>query len=198
MNLYRVLFRNVSVFNVKARVDRRGPNRPVVKPCSPYPRCFLFKCSEWNPAFFLIFTTRVCLKTRLNGVKSTLFRKILKVLVYVFCSKRIDFRAILRNTLGTPVDSGLSWTVTNQAVLPARTWRTWTLDTNAVPASISRSAFRAALRWCCGDLHIHLRRSLMRTRTHKHSKHSAAQQQGARHQLSGLGGVQETYAILHI
>ena len=31
-----------------------------------------------------------------------------KVLVYVFCSKRIDFRAILRNTLGTLVDWGLS------------------------------------------------------------------------------------------
>ena len=31
-----------------------------------------------------------------------------KVLVYVFCSKRIDFRAILRNTLGTLVESGLS------------------------------------------------------------------------------------------
>ncbi len=28
------------------------------------------------------------------------FRTISKVLVYVFCSKRIDFRAILRNTLG--------------------------------------------------------------------------------------------------
>ena len=43
-----------------------------------------------------------------------LFRKILKVLVYVFCPKRIDFRAILRNTLGTPVDWGLS-------ILPAPT-----------------------------------------------------------------------------
>jgi hypothetical protein len=31
------------------------------------------------------------------------FRTISKVLVYVFCSKRIDFRAILRNTLGTPL-----------------------------------------------------------------------------------------------
>jgi hypothetical protein len=30
------------------------------------------------------------------------FRTISKVLVYVLCSKRIDFRAILRNTLGTP------------------------------------------------------------------------------------------------
>ena len=38
------------------------------------------------------------------------FRTISKVLVYVFCSKRIDFRAILRNTLGTLVDSGLSAT----------------------------------------------------------------------------------------
>jgi hypothetical protein len=37
-----------------------------------------------------------------------LFRIISKVLVYVFCSKRIDFRAILRNTLGTLVDWGLS------------------------------------------------------------------------------------------
>jgi hypothetical protein len=37
-----------------------------------------------------------------------LFRTISKVLVYVFCSKRIDFRAILRNTLGTLVDWGLS------------------------------------------------------------------------------------------
>ncbi len=46
-------------------------------------------------------------------MKSILFRKILKVLVYVFCSKRIDFRAILRNTLGTPVDSGLSRRLSN-------------------------------------------------------------------------------------
>ena len=37
-----------------------------------------------------------------------LFRTISKVLVYVFGSKRIDFRAILRNTLGTLVDSGVS------------------------------------------------------------------------------------------
>ena len=44
-----------------------------------------------------------------------LFRTISRVLVYVlesfslrFCSKRIDFRAILRNTMGTPVDWGLS------------------------------------------------------------------------------------------
>jgi hypothetical protein len=29
------------------------------------------------------------------------FRTISKVLIYVFCSKRFDFRAILRNTLGT-------------------------------------------------------------------------------------------------
>ena len=45
-----------------------------------------------------------------------LFRTISEVLVYVlesfslrFCSKRIDFRAILRNTMGTPVDWGLSF-----------------------------------------------------------------------------------------
>ena len=45
-----------------------------------------------------------------------LFRTISKVLVYVlesfslrFCSKRIDFREILRNTMGTLVDSGLSF-----------------------------------------------------------------------------------------
>ncbi len=36
------------------------------------------------------------------------FRTISKVLVYVFCSKRIDFRAILRNTLETPLASPLS------------------------------------------------------------------------------------------
>jgi hypothetical protein len=43
------------------------------------------------------------------------FRTISKVFVYNlesfslrFCSKRIDFRAILRNTMGTPVDWGLS------------------------------------------------------------------------------------------
>ena len=43
-----------------------------------------------------------------NQTKIDLFRTISKVLVYVFCSKRIDFRAILRNTLGTLVDWGLS------------------------------------------------------------------------------------------
>ena len=52
---------------------------------------------------FLIFTTRVGLKTRLNGVKSIFFEQSQKVIVYVFGSKRIDFRAILRNTLGTPL-----------------------------------------------------------------------------------------------
>jgi hypothetical protein len=31
-----------------------------------------------------------------------------KVLVYVFCSKRVDFRAILRNTLETPLVTPLS------------------------------------------------------------------------------------------
>ena len=36
------------------------------------------------------------------------FRTISKVLVYIFCSKRIDFRAILRNTLETPLASPLS------------------------------------------------------------------------------------------
>jgi hypothetical protein len=34
------------------------------------------------------------------------FFRISKVLVYVFGSKRIDFRAILRNTLGTPLERG--------------------------------------------------------------------------------------------
>jgi hypothetical protein len=36
-----------------------------------------------------------------------LFRTISKVLVYVFCSKRLDFRVILRNTLATLVDCGV-------------------------------------------------------------------------------------------
>ena len=45
---------------------------------------------------------------------------------------------------------------------------------------------------------MHLRRSLMRARTHKHSERSAAQQKGACHKRSGLGGVQEAYAILQI
>ena len=40
-------------------------------------------------------------KTRLNGW-NRYFSNNLKVLVYVFCSKRIVFRAILRNTLCTP------------------------------------------------------------------------------------------------
>ncbi len=30
----------------------RGPNRQVVKLCSPYPRLFFLKSSEWIPAFF--------------------------------------------------------------------------------------------------------------------------------------------------
>ena len=53
-------------------------------------------------------------QTKLSEIDS--FRTISKVLVYVlesfslrFCSKRIDFRAILRNTMGTPVDWGLSF-----------------------------------------------------------------------------------------
>ncbi len=39
----------------KTRIVTRGPNRPVVKLCSPYPRCFIFKCSEWIPAFFNLY-----------------------------------------------------------------------------------------------------------------------------------------------
>jgi hypothetical protein len=84
----------------------RGPNRPVVKLCSPYPRCFLFKCSEWIPAFFNLYDQSRPENQTKRG-ESDSFRKILKVLVYVFCSKRIDFRAILRNTLETPVAWGL-------------------------------------------------------------------------------------------
>jgi|LauGreDrversion2_3_1035106.scaffolds.fasta_scaffold84885_1 hypothetical protein len=49
-------------------LHRRGPNRPVVNICSPYlghkhmfslSRSFFSACSEWIPAVFLMFTTRV-------------------------------------------------------------------------------------------------------------------------------------------
>ena len=43
-----------------------------------------------------------------KGSEIYLFRTIMKVLVYVFFSKRIDFRVNLRNTLETPLVSGLS------------------------------------------------------------------------------------------
>ena len=62
---------------------------------------------EWIPAFFNLYDKSLPKnQTKLDEID--LFRTISKVLVYVFCSKRIDFRAILRNTLGTLVDSGLS------------------------------------------------------------------------------------------
>jgi len=68
----------------------------------------LFNMIGVDSCVFLIFTTRVGLKTRLNGVKSIFFEQSQKVSVYVFGSKRIDFRAILRNTLGTPLVTLLS------------------------------------------------------------------------------------------
>ena len=40
----------------------RGEKRPVVKLCSPYPRCFLFKRSEWISAETLAPLPRAELK----------------------------------------------------------------------------------------------------------------------------------------
>ena len=57
---------------------------------------------------FLIFTDKSLPENQTKRGEIDFFRTISKVLVYVFCSKKIDFRAILRNTLGTLVDSGLS------------------------------------------------------------------------------------------
>ncbi len=53
-----------------------------------------------------------------------IFRTISKVLVYVFCSKSIDFQAILRNTLGTLVDWGLSYYCTTLGIGVFRTFFT--------------------------------------------------------------------------
>ena len=86
----------------------RGPNRPVVKRGKimfSLSRLFFFG-SGFLRFFNLYDKSRPENQTKRGEID--LFRKILKVLVYVFCSKRIDFRAILRNTLGTPVDWGLS------------------------------------------------------------------------------------------
>jgi len=49
----------------------RGGKRPVVKLCSPY----LGKMIGVDSCVFFIFTTRVGLKTRLNGVKSIFFEQ---------------------------------------------------------------------------------------------------------------------------
>ena len=57
---------------------RRGGKRPVVKLCSPYPRLFFFGITDMigvDSCVFLIFTTKVGLKTRLNGVKSIRFEQ---------------------------------------------------------------------------------------------------------------------------
>ena len=88
-----------------------GGKRPVVKVCSPYPRLLSFQVIGVDSCVFFIFTTRVDLNTRLNGVKSIRFEPCRK-LVYVFCSKnRINFRANLRNTWETPLASPLSFLV---------------------------------------------------------------------------------------
>ena len=68
---------------------------------------FFLIWSEWIPAFFKSLRQEFAWNQTEQG-EIDVFRTISKVLVYVFCSKRIDFRAILRNTLGTLVDSGLS------------------------------------------------------------------------------------------
>ncbi len=73
----------------------------------PLSQLFFLGSAEWIPAFFNLYDkSRPENQTKLGEIDP--FRKVLKVLVYVFCSKSIDFRAILRNTFGTPVDSGLS------------------------------------------------------------------------------------------
>ena len=65
---------------------------------------FFLNAPEWIPAFFNLYDkSRPENQTKRGEID--FFRKISKVLVYVFGSKRIDFRAILRNTLGTPLVS---------------------------------------------------------------------------------------------
>jgi hypothetical protein len=93
------------------------------------------------------------------------------------------------------------------ALIATPGWARCCAALEAVDAGYERGTrihfFRAALRASCGvaavnSVCMHHRRSLMRAHTHKHSERSAAQQKGARHKFSGLGGVQETYAILQI
>ena len=73
---------------------RRNERRvtTVVKLCSP-------NMIGVDSCVFLIFTTR----NQTKRGEIDFFRTISKVLVYVFCSKRIVFLGILRNTLGTPL-----------------------------------------------------------------------------------------------
>jgi hypothetical protein len=69
--------------------------RPQSTGSKPYPRLFFFGITIGvDSCVFLIFTTRVGLKTRLNGVKSICFEQfrkfsstISKVLVYIFVRK---------------------------------------------------------------------------------------------------------------
>ena len=71
--------------------------RPQSSGSKPYPRLFFFGITNMlgvDSCVFLIFTTRVGLKTRLNGVKSICFEQsrkfestFSKVLVYVFVRK---------------------------------------------------------------------------------------------------------------
>ena len=62
-------------YSPQTTVPRRGGKRPVVKGGKILFYLSRLICSEWIPAFFLIFTTRVGLKTRLNGVKSIRFEQ---------------------------------------------------------------------------------------------------------------------------
>ncbi len=69
----------------------RGPNRPVVNLCSPYPRLFFFGITSMlgvDSCVFLTFTTRVGLKTRLNGVNSIRFEQCRIRLRFVFEKNR--------------------------------------------------------------------------------------------------------------
>jgi len=106
----------------------QAAERPQSTVSKPYPR-LSFSTLEARSGFLRFFNlydkSRPENQTKRGEID--LFRTISKVLVYVlesfslrFCSKRIDFRAILRNTLGTPVDPGLSMTLPHLRSLRSR------------------------------------------------------------------------------
>ena len=83
-------FAETKTSSTNSALERRVTT--VVKLCSP-------NMIRVDSCVFLISTTR----NQTKRGEIDFFRTISKVLVYVFCSKRIVFRAILRNTLGTPL-----------------------------------------------------------------------------------------------
>jgi hypothetical protein len=104
----------INMPNLRQYGEARGGKRPVAKRGKimfSLSRLFFFGITENARSGFMRFfnlydKSRPENQTTRGEINSV--RTLSKFLVYVFCSKRIDFRAILRNTLETPLVTPLS------------------------------------------------------------------------------------------